>query len=320
MQDGGMGGVKAMLSHGHRRCFSRVRLAAWLSGIALAAGGPSCSWTSAQTPANNADMKGKIVLITGSTDGLGREAARRTAARGAHVIVHGRNQERGQAVVAEIAKDGTGSARFYAADFASLDDVRTLAAAIRRDYDRIDVLVNNAGVLLRDRQVSRDGHELQFAVNYLAGFLLTRSLLSIIGTASPARIVNVSSLAQSPIDFDDVMLERPGRAAQGYGQSKLAQILFTMDLAEELKDRPVTVTALHPATMMDTTMVRQSGMPSRSTIDEGATALMQQVTGANVESGRFYNGLKPARPHAQADDLAARARLRELSQTLTGIK
>src|SRR5690606_12336588 len=110
-----------------------------------------------------------------------------------------------------------------------------------------DVLVNNAGILLRDRQVSRDGHELQFAVNYLAGFLLTRNLLPLVTASAPARIVNVSSLAQSPIDFDDVMLEREGCASQGYGQSKLAQILFTMDLAEELKGQRVTVTALHPA-------------------------------------------------------------------------
>ncbi|MCC7125113.1 MAG: SDR family NAD(P)-dependent oxidoreductase [Acidobacteria bacterium] len=292
----------------------------WLSTVVVVAVAAGLRWTSAQAPADNADVKGKIVLITGSTDGLGREVARRTAARGAHVIVHGRNQERGKAVVDEITKDGAGTARFYAADFALLDDVRTFAAAIRRDYDRIDVLVNNAGVLLRDRQVSRDGHELQFAVNYLAGFLLTRTLLPIIGVNSPARIINVSSLAQSPIDFDDVMLERPGRAAQGYGQSKLAQILFTMDLATELKDRPIIVTALHPATMMDTTMVRQSGMPSRSTVDEGATALMQQIAGATVESGRFYNGLNPARPNAQAEDVTARAKLRELSVKLTGVK
>jgi NAD(P)-dependent dehydrogenase (short-subunit alcohol dehydrogenase family) len=273
----------------------------------------------AQAKPGDLPMKGKVVMVTGSTDGLGREVARRVAALGATVIIHGRNAERGKAVVAEIAKEGKGSARFYAADFASLAEVRTLAQTIARDYDRLDVLVNNAGIWIRDRQVSKDGHELHFAVNYLAGFLLTRTLLPKIVASAPSRIVNVSSLAQSPIDFSDVMLERPGRASQGYGQSKLAQALFTVDLAEELKGKNVTVTALHPATMMDTTLVRQAGGTARSTVDEGATAVMQQITG-NVQSGQYYNGLQPARPNAQANDEAARAKLRQLSLQLTGLK
>jgi NAD(P)-dependent dehydrogenase (short-subunit alcohol dehydrogenase family) len=264
-------------------------------------------------------MQGKVVMITGSTDGLGREVARRVAALGASVIVHGRNQERGQSVVDEIAKEGQGTARFYAADLASLDETRALAQTILRDYDRLDVLVNNAGILLRDRQVSKDGHELHFAVNYLSGFLLTRSLLPMIVASAPSRIVNVASVAQSPIDFDDVMLERPGRGGQGYGQSKLAQILLTMDLAEELKGRNVTVTALHPATMMDTSLVREAGMKARATVAEGADAVMRQIVGQDVQSGQYYNGLQPARANAQAYDEQARARLEQLSMRLTGL-
>jgi NAD(P)-dependent dehydrogenase (short-subunit alcohol dehydrogenase family) len=275
--------------------------------------------TTASAQSGSDSMKGKTVLVTGSTDGLGREVALRVARLGAHVIVHGRNQERGRAVVAEIEKLGKGGAKFYAADFASLAEVRTLAQAIRRDYKRLDVLVNNAGIWIRDRQVSKDGHELHFAVNYLAGFLLTRELLPLITAAAPSRIVNVSSLSAAPIDFSDVMLERPGRASQGYGQSKLAQVLFTIDLAAELKDRNVTVTALHPATLMDTTLVREAGASARSTVDEGATAVMQQVTGT-VQSGQYYNGLQPSRPHAQASDEGARAKLRALSMQLTGLK
>lgn len=308
-----------MLSWSGRRAPLSAGPVVQLGGAVLIALVASSWWTSAQPPADDTAMKGRVVLITGSTDGLGREMALRVAARGAHVIVHGRNQQRGQAVVDEIAREGKGNARFYAADFASLDEVRTFAGLIRRDYDRLDVLVNNAGILLRDRQVSRDGYELQFAVNYLAGFLLTRTLLPLIVASPPARIVNIASLAQSPIDFEDVMLERPGRAAQGYGQSKLAQILFTMDLAAELKDRRVSVTAVHPATMMDTTMVRQSGMPARSTIDEGADAVMRQIMGPDIESGQFFNGLKPSRANAQAYDTASRARLRQLSMKLTGL-
>jgi NAD(P)-dependent dehydrogenase (short-subunit alcohol dehydrogenase family) len=290
---------------------------AWLLAAAIIAPG----WAQAQTAASGGDstMKGKTVLITGSTDGLGREVARRVAARGARVIVHGRNRERGKAVVDEIAREGKGTASFYAADLASLAEVRTLADTLKRNYKRIDVLVNNAGVLLRDRQVSKDGHELHFAVNYLAGFLLTRSLLSTLIASAPSRVVNVASIGQSPIDFSDVMLERPGRANEGYTQSKLAQILFSMDLAAELKDRNVIVTAVHPATMMDTTMVKQSGMQARSTVDEGATAVMHQITGA-VASGQYYNGLQAAMPHAQAFDEQARAQLRALSQKLTGIR
>ena len=265
------------------------------------------------------DLTGKTVMVTGSTDGLGREVALRAARLGAHVIVHGRNQERGKAVVAEIEKLGKGGAKFYAADFASLVEVRTLAQAIRRDYKRLDVLVNNAGIWIRDRQVSKDGHELHFAVNYLSGFLLTRELLPLITASAPSRIVNVSSLSASPIDFSDVMLERPGRAGQGYGQSKLAQVFFTIDLAAELKDKNVIVTALHPATLMDTTLVREAGASARSTVDEGATAVMQQVTG-NVQSGQYYNGLQQGRPHQQASDESARAKLRALSMQLTGLK
>jgi NAD(P)-dependent dehydrogenase (short-subunit alcohol dehydrogenase family) len=278
-------------------------------------GSPAFGQSAAEAPS----LQGKTVMITGSTDGLGREVALRVAARGAHVIVHGRNQERGRAVVEEIAKAGRGSARFYAADLASLAEVRTLAQAILRDHDRLDVLVNNAGVLLRDRQVSQDGHELHFAVNYLSGFLLTRMLLPRLVAGAPSRIVNVASVAQSPIDFDDVMLERPGRAGQGYGQSKLAQIMFTIDLAEELDGRNVSVTALHPATMMDTSMVREAGMKARASVSEGADAVMRQITGPDVQSGQYYNGQQAARANAQAYDEAARARLRQLSMRLTGL-
>ena len=282
------------------------------------AGGAIISVQRSDAQSSPMPLKGKVVLVTGSTDGLGREVAVRSAARGATVIVHGRNQDRGKAVVSEITKAGTGSARFYAADLSSLAAVRTLAQAITRDYDRIDVLVNNAGIWLRDRQVSKDGHEMHFAVNYLAGFLLTRSLLPKIIASAPSRIVNVSSLAAAPIDFSDVMLERPGRASQGYGQSKLLQVMFTIDLAAELKDKKVTVTALHPATMMDTTMVRQSGSRAMSSVDEGADAVMQQITG-DVQSGQFYNGLRAGRPHQQANDGAVRAKLRQLRMQLAGL-
>ena len=264
-------------------------------------------------------MSGQVVLITGSTDGLGREVARRVAAQGAHVIVHGRSQERGNALVNEIARTGKGSARFYAADFASLERVRTFAGAIRRDYQRLDVLVNNAGVWLPDRQVSADGHEMHFAVNYLAGFLLTRTLLPMLVSSAPSKVINVASGAQSPIDFSDVMLERPGRFGFGYGQSKLAQIMFTFDLARELQDKGVTVLTLHPATMMDTTMVRSTGLRAQSSVDEGATAVVNLIASSDIATGQFFDGLRPARANQQAYDEEARTKLRQLSTQLTGL-
>lgn len=264
----------------------------------------------------------QVILVTGSTGGLGREVARRLAAAGAHVIVHGRNRERGDALVEEINAGGAGSARFYAADLASIEQVRTLAAAILRDYERLDVLVNNAGIWLNrsnERQLSADGHELHFAVNYLAGYALTRLLLPRLLESAPARIVNVASVAQTPIDFEDPMLENGYSGGRAYAQSKLAQVLFTVDLARELEGRDVIVAALHPATLMDTPMVHEAGVRARTTIDEGADAVMRLITASDVRSGDYYDGLERSRANAQAHDPQARARLRRLSEELTGV-
>jgi NAD(P)-dependent dehydrogenase (short-subunit alcohol dehydrogenase family) len=260
----------------------------------------------------------RVVLVTGSTGGLGREVALRLAASGAHVIVHGRNEERGREVVAEIERGGVGSARFYAADFGSLDEVRRFAAEIRRDYDRLDVLVNNAGIWIPqgERQLSVDGNELHFQVNYLSGYLLTRLLLPLLEAGAPARIVNVASGAQTPIDFSDPNLAQGYSGSRAYGQSKLAQILFTIDLAEELKEKRITVLSLHPATYMATDMVREAGVTPRSTVDEGADAVMNLITSPDIPSGSYNNGLRPGRPHPQAADADARARLRELSERM----
>lgn len=265
-------------------------------------------------------QEGRVALVTGSTGGLGREVALRLAATGAHVIIHGRNEERGREVVAEIESDGRGSARFYAADLGSLADVRQLADAILRDYQRLDLLVNNAGIWVNqgERQLSPDGHEMHFQVNYLAGYLLTRRLLPLLERSTPARIVNVASAAQTAIDFDDVMMENGYSGSRAYGQSKLAQILFTVDLAEELRAQGITVVSLHPATLMATDMVREVGIQPRSTVDEGAEAVMHAISASDVESGQYFNGVQAAQPNAQARDAEARARLRALSRALTG--
>jgi NAD(P)-dependent dehydrogenase (short-subunit alcohol dehydrogenase family) len=272
-------------------------------------------------PANQPQQGRQVILITGSTDGLGREVARRLAAQGAHVLVHGRNRERGQALVEEIRQSGKGSAAFYAADFAALAEVRKLAEAVLRDYDRLDVLVNNAGIWLTQgqRQTSVDGHELSFAVNYLSGYLLTHLLLPRLVQSAPARIVNVASAAQTPIDFENVMLERSYSGGRAYGQSKLAQVMFTFDLARELEGKRVTVSALHPATLMNTTMVRTAGVQPRATVEEGAQAVLQLINAPDLAGGQYFSGLRPARANGQAYDETARSKLRALSRSLTGL-
>lgn len=266
----------------------------------------------------------KTILITGSTDGVGRRVAERLAKPGNTILVHGRNRERGESLVRAIHDLG-GTASFYAADFASLDDVRRLAEEVQRDHARLDVLINNAGIGVAgaypERSNSRDGFELRFALNYLAGFLLTRLLLPALKAGPTGRVVNVASVGQQAIDFSDVMLTRGYSGRRAYCQSKLAQILFTFDLARELKAIGVTVNALHPATYMDTPMVRSDGITPASNVDEGADAILNLAVSPALQSqtGLYFDGLRPSRAQPQAYDAAARARLRALSFELTGL-
>jgi NAD(P)-dependent dehydrogenase (short-subunit alcohol dehydrogenase family) len=270
-------------------------------------------------------LEGKTALITGSTDGVGRVVAKRLAAAGVRVLVHGRDLERGQGLLSELRAEGYEDADFLQADLSSLAEARKLAEAVAASEQRLDILVNNAGIgsggAAGQRATSQDGFELRFAVNYLAGFLLTRLLLPKILSSTPARIVNVASLGQAPIDFDDVMITRGYSGSRAYSQSKLSQIMFTIDLAEELAGMGVTVNSLHPATYMNTTMVRQSGTTPISTVDEGADAIMHLIVSRDLEGrgGLFFDRLREARANAQAYDKAARARLRELSLRLTGL-
>ena len=276
----------------------------------------------AQSTSGQAAVEGRqIVLVTGSTDGLGREVALRIAATGAHVIVHGRNLERGAEVVAQIEAGGKGTARFYPADLASVAGVRAFGEAILRDYSRLDVLINNAGIALfgqEERLLSPDGQELHFAINYLAGFQLTHMLLPVIRSSAPARIINVASIGQAPLDFDNITLDRGYTVNRAYGQSKLAQIMFTIDLAHELEGTGVVVYSVHPATLMNTSMILEAGIQPRSTIDDGASAVTYLVTTPGLDSGQFFNQMTPARANAQAYDAEVRARLRTLSEKLTG--
>jgi NAD(P)-dependent dehydrogenase (short-subunit alcohol dehydrogenase family) len=270
-------------------------------------------------------MDGKTVLITGSTDGVGRYVAAKLAAAGAKVLIHGRDRERATTLADEIRRQGHIEPTFYQADLSSLSGTRQLAEAVLADHKRIDVFISNAGIGSRtpgaERQTSADGHELRFAVNYLSGFLLAYLLLPLLKAAAPSRIVNVASLGQHPIDFGDVMITKGYNGGRAYSQSKLAQIMFTIDLAHELKGSDVTVNSLHPATYMNTTMVRQGGITPISTVEQGGAAILHLVAGDDVagRSGLFFNGMYEAQANPQAYDVAARKKLRALSLELTGL-
>jgi NAD(P)-dependent dehydrogenase (short-subunit alcohol dehydrogenase family) len=270
-------------------------------------------------------LDSKTVLITGSTDGVGRRVAVRLGEMGARVLVHGRDRARGDSVVADIRASGNDHVSFYQADLASLAEVRRLAGSVRQDHARLDILINNAGIGSAGpqgrRQISQDGHELRFAVNYLAGFLLSHLLLPVLRESAPARIVNVASAGQHPIDFDDVMLTRGYSGGRAYTQSKLAQIMMTFDLAGELAGTGVTVNCLHPATYMDTTMVRQAGTTPISTVEEGADAILNLAVSPALEgrTGLYFNRQHEARADPQAYDADARRRLRTLNLRLTGL-
>jgi NAD(P)-dependent dehydrogenase (short-subunit alcohol dehydrogenase family) len=266
------------------------------------------------------------VLVTGATDGLGRAVAGRLAGAGATVLVHGRSADK-LATTAQELRSATGndSVRAYLADFSSLGAVRSMATEVEADNHRLHVLVNNAGVgsgkpAGTNRQESADGHELRFAVNHLAGFVLTLRLLPLLRRSAPARVVNVASAGQYPIDFDDVMLTRSYDGTRAYRQSKLAQVMFGMSLAERLPSDEVTVNSLHPATFMPTKIVLEQHGRSVDSLEEGVEATLRLAVGEDVDgvSGRYFNRLADARADDQAYDAEARRRLWDLSVVLTG--
>jgi NAD(P)-dependent dehydrogenase (short-subunit alcohol dehydrogenase family) len=243
------------------------------------------------------------VLVTGATDGLGRVVAHDLAARGFAVLVHGRSAERAEAVAEEI-----GAAGVFLADFAVLADVRRLA----EELPPVDVLVNNAGLISEERVVTGDGIELTFQVNHLAPFLLTNRLVE---RDPPRRVVHVASAGQERPDFDDLMLERGYDEWRAYRQSKLAQIMYSFELARRRPD--VESVALHPATFMDTKIVRSRvGRPS-NTVQTGADATVRLAADFDLDvQGRYFDVQREARPDALAYDADARKRLWDVSEQL----
>ena len=263
-----------------------------------------------------------VALITGSSRGIGRGAAVELARAATHDIVV--NYAGNEAAARECqqlclqAAESKVRVEIVQGDVSKAADRARMLGFVNEAFGRLDLLVNNAGVITPTRQVSVDGHEMQFAVNYLAGYALSYALLPLLERGERPRIVNVSSIAASPLDFTDVMLERGYSSNRAYGQSKLAQVMFTIDLAQELKAKGIGVQALHPATYMDTNMVRSAGGTPRATVDEGAAAVLHAV-GTDAPSGSYFVGQRVGTPHAQASDAEARRQLRAISQQLTGL-
>ena len=268
----------------------------------------------------------RTVLITGATDGLGHALAHQLAADGATVILHGRDPYKLD-LTAESITEKTGVARPLAliADLADLDQVRRLADDVRTTTERLDVLVNNAGIGVgepegRTRRVSADGYELRFAVNYLAPFLLTLELLPLLVRSAPARVVNVASIRQEPLDFDDFMLERNYSGVRAYEQSKLAEIMFGFELADRVPASEVTVNSLHPATYMPTKMVLREVGDSIDSLEAGVAATLRLVSdpGLDGTTGKFFDRTREAKANAQAYDGSARLELWRRSLGLVG--
>ena len=268
----------------------------------------------------------QTILITGATDGLGKALALRFARQGAKLLLHGRDPAKGAITLNDVRNDTGNQKIFYCnADFSSLQEVREFAKQILSDYHTLDLLINNAGIggnKSNVRELSADGYELRFAVNYLAPFLLTHLLLPALQEALPSRIVNVGSGAQEEIDFEDVMLEKDYRGLRAYSQSKLGNLMFTLTLVEQLKGQKITVNCVHPASLMDTNMVRNYFGYSKSTVEEGADSVEFVASSEETEkiTGAFFNRKAKDKGHPQAYDKKARERLDSLSRRLTDLE
>lgn len=268
-------------------------------------------------------IENQTILITGATDGIGKLAALKLAKQKARLIIHGRNKEKLAEVVSELSSEsGNDNIESVTADLSSLEEVKKMGEYVNSSYSALDVLINNAGVGYSDPRYSRDGYELRFAVNYLAPFVLTQSLLPLLIKSAPSRIVNVSSVGQHKLNFDDIMMEKDFNSARAYSQSKLALIMYTFELAERIKEKNITVNALHPGTLLDTNMVRNAGITPWGEPETGAGAEVYLAVSDELDgvTGKYFDVKKETRPDRQAYDSHARKQLWDLSLDLSNLK
>jgi retinol dehydrogenase-12 len=275
-------------------------------------------------------MAGRTVLVTGATSGIGLETARQLSALGARVVLGVRDPARGADVASRIGREG-GAAEVLRLDLASFRSVREAAAAFAASHLKLDVLVNNAGVALRKRQVSEDGHELTWQTNFLGGYLLTRLLLPLLRRGDRPRVVNVSSEGHRTgrIDWDDLELERGYGGFQAYGNTKLAQVLFTRELAR--REPGVAVNALHPGAIA-TRIWREVPQPLRTLIlavlsipdlrsrGRGAAPVTRLASDPALDgvTGRYFKRFREVAPSPAACDDECAARLWDLAERQTG--
>lgn len=279
------------------------------------------------------DVRGKNILITGATSGIGLEAAVELARRGARVTMVGRDPQRTEAAVAEVRRrSGAAEAASLLCDFSSQDSIRRLAEAVLASHDRLHVLINNAGGVNKTRRLTVDGIETTFAVNHLGYFLLTRLLTDLLVRSAPARVVTVASEAHrnGTLDFADLGSERGYTLLRAYARSKLANILFAADLARRLEGTGVTSNSLHPGVVATNIWSGAPGWarpllqvlfrPFMLTAEKGAATIVQLAASPELEgvTGRYFVRGRPVAPSPLAQDQALARRLWEVSTSLTG--
>ena len=316
-----------------------LKFAGPLSTVAVAAGGIFFlkKYFGGGVCTSEVKLDGKTVIVTGANTGIGKETALDLAGRGARVILACRSVPKAQQVAEDILKE-TGSNKVIVKelDLASLKSVRNFARDINETEDRLDILINNAGVMRCPYWKTEDGFEMQFGVNHLGHFLLTNLLLGILQRSQPSRVINVSSLAHTrgKIRFDDLQSEQDYHPGQAYAQSKLANVLFTRELSKKLDDTDVIVTALHPG-VVKTELGRHLSLANSilarlvfgpllwlifKTSWQGAQTTIHCAVSDDVESGLYYSDCKPKEVAEQGRDDAVAKKLWEVSADLVGLE